>query len=271
MALPPIPFMLSPVSLFPAECILNQPPLPPKLCVPSTVHPHSKQVALLDYPLDTAEHKLRPSPLTPSLIPPIATIPTSWVLTSSKVTKTYGLTSRASLPASTTPWSSASEILYGSQCLQVLRVPILSSSRELCRSSRVWQTPWAQTRASRKRKTPEGDQEYNPEAEVDELALSLSKWPRLETPPAPEMEVTIDPPEVQTCSPISLPGTLFPNHFPSQILPPPPVVLPEFSLYMPWDRRHVGYCQDSDYIKLPQIADSSLLTIADTTDFRLRL
>ena len=41
------------------------------------------------------------------------------------------------------------------------------------------------------------------------------------------MDVIVDPPEVQTRSPsptVSLPGTLFPNHFPSQILPPPPFV-----------------------------------------------
>ena len=170
---------------------------------------------------------MRPSPLTPSLIPPIAAIPASRAPTSSKVTKTYGSTSRASLPASSAPWSSAGEILYGSQRLEVSRAPILSSSRELRRSSRVRQTPRAQTRASQKQKTPKGNQEYNPEAEVDELASSPSKQPRLKTPPAPEMEVIVDPPEVQTRSPsptVSLPGTLFPNHFPSQILPLPPVV-----------------------------------------------
>ena len=38
---------------------------------------------------------------------------------------------------------------------------------------------------------------------------------------------------------------------------------------MPWDRRHVGYCRDSDYIKLPQIADSSLLTIATMANIAL--
>ena len=155
-------------------------------------------------------------------------MPSSQIPVSPKVTRTYGSKSNASAPSSSAPWSSAGEILYGSRRLKVPQAPTpSSSSRELRRSSRIQQTPRAQTRVSRKRKTPEGDREYNPDVEVDELVPSPPKRPRLATPPAPEVETTIEPSAVPSRSPSPIlppPGTILPNHFPSQILQPPPSV-----------------------------------------------
>ena len=151
VVLPPIPSMLSLVSYYFTFPSLSNwwfiiQPLPAQTQIPCTAWPRSKQVALLDYPLDTTEHPLLPFLSTPSLILPIASLlVASWASTPPKVLKTYSSKSKTTQDASAAPWSSAGEILYSSWPLPA---PAASTSvpQELWCSSRIPQLPRVQSR-----------------------------------------------------------------------------------------------------------------------------